>query len=249
MSMLRFLWYYLWIAPYVLLVWVSVLMVRRRLYRDFPLFVCFAISDVVVNAALFSLFCLNNELYYFVYVIGTGLSVSLRFGVIHEVFQSVFGDSVALKKLATVIFRWATALLLLAAIVVAVHTAGSGASRLTASIRVTSKIVGIVQCGLVLLLLLFSRYFHLAWRSYAFGIALGLGIYASVGFVTAAIASQFGNSMTAVFDLIEMGTFHCSVLIWLFYLLIPEPAPKQVENVNLEDVRTWNRELERLLQQ
>ena len=250
MSAKRFLWYYLWIAPHILLGLVAVLMVRRKLCKDFPLFLCYAISEVLQTAALFAFFYVHSSLYYsYVFMIGGGLIVAFQFGVIHEVFENVLGDSAALKRLATFLFRWATALLLLVAVAVAAYTSGGGANRLTASIRVTSKIVSIVQCGLIIFLLLFVRYFRLSWRSYAFGAALGLGIYASVSIVTSAIATQFGNSMTGIFDLIEMGTFHCSVLIWLFYLLMPEPEPRKVDAVNLEDVQTWNRELQRLLQQ
>jgi hypothetical protein len=248
MSALRFLWYYLWIAPHVLLALVAGLMVRRRLYKDFLLFLCYAVSEVVVTAVLFTLFYFNNSMYYYAWMVGTGLSVSLRFGVTHEVFESVFGDSAALKRLATVFFRWATGLLFLVAVAVAAYTAGSGTSRLAASILVSNKIVSIIQCGLVILLVLFSRYFHLSWRKYSFGIALGLGIYASVGIATMAVATQFGSNAN-VLHFIQMGTYHCCVLVWLFYLLMPEAAPRKVEAVNLEDVQNWNRELQRLLQQ
>jgi hypothetical protein len=61
-------------------------------------------------------------------------------------------------------------------------------------------------------------------------------------------------------DLLHMGAYHVSVLIWSYYLLVPKKAPKKHRDPSTgpsagpsagppheEDLDVWNRELERLV--
>ncbi len=49
-----------------------------------------------------------------------------------------------------------------------------------AAIMTLQRSVRVVQCGLMLFLLVFSRYLGTNWRQKSFGIALGFGAFASV---------------------------------------------------------------------
>jgi hypothetical protein len=47
-----------------------------------------------------------------------------------------------------------------------------------------------------------------------------------------------------------MGTYHVTVLIWLYYVLVPQKVVKKsVVPLPENNLAVWNRELERLLQQ
>jgi hypothetical protein len=46
-----------------------------------------------------------------------------------------------------------------------------------------------------------------------------------------------------------MATYHCCVLIWLFYLVSKEPARRIIGKLSHNDLETWDRELARLLHQ
>ena len=53
-----------------------------------------------------------------------------------------------------------------------------------------------------------------------------------------------------LFDFLNMATYHLSVLIWLYYVLVPQKAGTKSEVPLPENnLAVWNRELERLLQQ
>src|SRR5215471_6355728 len=93
MSAPRFFWYYFWIAPHVILTAVAILMVRRKLQREFPFFFAYAIFEVVQFAVTFYLFKASwttNEQYYLAYRIGKAGSLALRFGAFYEVFRCIF---------------------------------------------------------------------------------------------------------------------------------------------------------------
>jgi len=113
--------------------------------------------------------------------------------------------------------------------------------------------MNLVQCGLLLLLFIFSRSFGLSWRNYVFGIALGLGLYSAIELVNTTVQSQFGPVLTQgniqFLNLLLMGTYHAAVLVWIAYLLAPEPALINLKAVPANDLEGWNHELERLLQQ
>lgn len=105
-----------------------------------------------------------------------------------------------------------------------------------------------VQCGLLICLLLFSRFLGLSWRRPAFGIALGLGILTSVDLATSAIRVEFTSDGTRDFLnlLIAVASLVC-VSIWIGYLRAPELEPTSVAVVPHDEVETWNRELQRLV--
>jgi hypothetical protein len=250
MTLFRLLFYYLWIAPHILLIAVAVLMIRRKVFKEFPAFLVYSIFEFVQFSVLFALIHLpsvSGQRYYDAYLVGVAVSAALRFGVIHEIFENVFRNYTALDQLRKVLFGWATVVLLLVAVATATFAPGEN-SRLIAAIYAIGRAVSIVQAGLIFFLFLFTRYFALTWRNYVFGIALGLGIFASVDLATSAIKTQLGpNPVADVLNMVSMATYHCSVLIWLFYLLAPEHETRRINQLPSHDLQQWNNELQRLL--
>jgi len=84
-----------------------------------------------------------------------------------------------------------------------------------------------------------------------FGIALGLGISACVHLGTWAILANGGLpvSKRSAFDFLNMATYHVCVLIWFYYVLVPQKVvAKCAVPVPENHLAVWNQELERLLQ-
>jgi len=248
------LWHYLWLAPLALQVVIVTTMIRRKLCQEFPMFLVYTIFQVVLNATLFVLDHAPSvtayQYRYAEWVDEVG-SIVLRFAVIQEVFSVVFRSYPALKELGTLVFRWTIAVLVLVAVAVAAYGAGGYGPGLLSGLALLDRAVAIVQCGLLLFLFLFSSYFGLSWRHYVFGIALGLGVFSSMQLATAAVQAEMGLLVpgSEVLDFIVMGTYHCSVLIWLFYLLVPERARGTARRVPSHNLEEWNNALQRLLQQ
>lgn len=248
------LFYYLWIAPHLLLTIVLILIVQRKLYKQFPMFLLYTAFELVQFVILFAgdrgLANLSDPHYRRVFVVGAGISTALRFAVIFNICAHMLRDYPGLSEVGRSLFRWATVILLLIAATVAASTLGSVAEGQVALLSVMDRTASIMQCGLLLLLLVFSQYFALSWRKCAFGLTLGFGVFASVELATSAIRAQVGTAGADYLDLVVMATYHCCVLIWSLYLVVPERTGVRPTTVlPPADLELWNHEMQRMLQQ
>jgi len=78
--------------------------------------------------------------------------------------------------------------MLLVSVVVAFSNSGNS-DPLIQAITTLQRSVRMVQCGLILFLLLFSRFLGVSKRQQSFGIALGFGLFASVELILIALNS------------------------------------------------------------
>ena len=165
-------YYTLWFAHPVLHAGVVGILLWRKLYRTFPIFFSYIAFQILVFAALFPLH--KDRFYTIFYYMSwgtTAVSVILGFFVIHELFQDVFRPYHTLRDLGSVLFKWAALVMLLVAGVVAASTASATEEPLRTGIMTLQRSVRVVQCGLILFLLVFSRYLGTNWRQKSFGIA------------------------------------------------------------------------------
>ena len=253
MSTHKALLLFLWITPHVLLGVVAVVPYKRRLYREFPCFFAYALYEIAKSILLFALYSVlgvSLEQHSYAYAFSATLlfSIALRFGVIDEVSKDLFRESQFLKVSARRSLLCVTGLLLGAGVLLAVYAPGDNSAKWIAGIAVVNRGAAMVQCGLLISLLLFSRFLGLSWRRPAFGIALGLGILTSVDLANSALRAEFTSAVAADFlDLLITGTYLVCVSIWIGYLLAPEPEPASLAVVPHDEVETWNTELQHLL--
>jgi hypothetical protein len=252
---------YLWIAPALLQLLLAGLLIRKQLYKEFPWFFAHALfvgtTDLMLYYFLRASWADNTF-----YVIADSTQMVclaiLRFGVIYEIYRSVLKRYPALESTGDSLFRIGTAVLVVLGVGIALYTGpipyGSGWASGFETVRRT---VQIVQCGLLLLLLWFARYLRLSWRNYSFGIAVGLGINASVRLLEAAIRTQVFRyplpqetyqHIVVRLNLITMSIYHVCLLLWIGYLFLPEPALQGLERIHSSDLQLWNDELERLVE-
>ena len=253
MTFLGILQYYLMIAPHLLLVGVVFCLARHKLYKRFPFFLAYVVFEILQFAVLFTLILLpstGSERYALAYSIGLGGSTLLRFAVIYEVTVQRFRRHSAVSKLAVPLFRWSVAGLVLLALSLAAYTGGGDLPGIMVVVVALDRAASIVQCGLLLLLFGFSSYLGLSWRSHVLGIALGMGVFASVELANTAIRSHVGRAYASYLDLLTMATYHVCVLIWIWYLWAPEKIPaKNVQQLPEHNLEAWNQELQRFIQQ
>ena len=162
---LKILWYYLWIAPHVLLGIILFVMAHRRLQRSFPIFFLYTAAEVLQFAVLFGIFVSDHHFggdYERLFSGGMAVSSALRFGVVYEVFSHLFADYPALTETGKMLFRGVTILLLLACVAVAVIMPGKSIDLLMLATNTLDRTVSLLQCGLLLSVFIFSRYFALS---------------------------------------------------------------------------------------
>jgi hypothetical protein len=244
----KFVFYYLWIAPHALLIPIVVIMYARRLYQNFPIFFAYILYEIFQFLLLFTCYQVTHalgSLYRYVFIATIALSTALRFGIIQEIFNNAFRDYPRLEKVAVLSMRSITALLVIAAIVSAIYTAGTVPDNLMAGVRLLERSVTIIQVGLLLFLFVFSRMFGLSWRSYIFGIAFGFALYASAQLAEWTISlMSLSEHSKDLLDFLATGSYHVCVLIWLGYFITAESRVHSPAYA-IPEIERWNGELER----
>ena len=268
------LWHYLDAAPCILLLLLAVIIYRRSLHREFPIFLIFAI---VQGVTMLALYVLNVTLPLswapfwwkanFVHLL---IEVALKFAVIGEIFSQLLKPFPALSKLGKLMVRIVGPALVLTATWIVALSRPSEFFPVVANSHRLDLADYVIQCGMLLCILLFAAYFHLAWGRLASGIALGLGLAGSVQLGTWAIWSNLAVSshQRSMLDFVNMGVYHVSVLIWFYYVLTTPKVTRMDklgddddyyddrdssgqdlsgEDERQHDLVVWNRELERLL--
>jgi len=241
---------FLWITPHALLGVLAVILWRRRLHREFPVFFAYVLYEIAEFILLFALYSIPGagKQYGYAYCATLLLSIALRFGVIDEVSKNLFRESPFLKVAAKRSLQCVGGLLLVTGVLLGVYAPGDNSARWYAGVLVVNRGAAMVQCGLLLALLLFSRFLGLSWRRSAFGIALGLGVLTSVDLATFALRAELTSDVEADFlDLLITGTYLVCVSIWIGYVLAPEVDPASLTIVPHDEVETWNREFQQFL--
>jgi len=249
------LWHYLWIGPHVLQSVLAVLLWRRGFHRRFPVFFAFLVFGAIEQFTLYSLDILPSVSvggWWLAFCIGLVIEGFLRLGVMGELFFHLLRSRPAIAKVGGRLITAAGAVLVLLATIAAAYApVDSQHFAIGYRANLLQQTLYMIECGLILFLFLFTAIFKLTWDRASLGIGLGRGISSSVHLATwAVMASGVSDSNRTHLDFLNMATYHVCVLLWFYYLLVPQKvvttsAVRLPEN-NLD---IWNRELERLLQQ
>ena len=250
MPLNKVLYGYLRIAPHVLQIVLALLMIRRKLVREFPVFFAYTIFEIFQFLVLFALMNLNfMKLYAVLYYGGEAVSAALRFAIIYEIVSNVLRNYSSLRRVKHSLFHWATAGLMILAVFIVAYTPSMQTDSMVVIQNVVDRTISIIQCGLLLLLLGLSRFLKFSYKSYAFGIALGLGIYDTLKLLDWGLADRFGSLETSDwFNMTVMAAYHCAVLFWVVALLLPQTEQIRIPEVPSSALEQWNSTLERFLQ-
>jgi hypothetical protein len=232
----------LWCAHPALQAILVAIMFRRKLHRVFPVFFAYLVAEIAFFIVVFPLQGGSYSLFFYTYWATTGIAVLLGFKVIHEIFLDVFRPYHTLRDLGTVLFKWAGLVMLMVAGVVAASSGSGDQEPLQAGILTLQRSVRVVQVGLVLFLLVFSRYLGISWKQKSFGIALGLGAYAGVELMLVALNATFDSAhYEFAVAVVNMAAYNIAILTWIAYALAPNDARQPA--LNAVQTRRWEESL------
>lgn len=263
-----FLWHYLWVAPNLFLVLLAVMLWQRGVARQFPYFFAFATLSALGQLAVYFADVLpfvSPKMYWRVDLTDLVLEGVLKFALVGEIFARVFGTYSSLARLGQILIRAVGAILVLAAAVIAAYAPKYELFGVISGAVLLEQSTYLIECGVLTFMLAFAAYFHLSWGRRPRGITIGLGVSACVHLATWALMANGGlpNSKRIILVFLNMATYHVCVLIWFYYLLVPQSVSNHVvpspylpegpsplgEAAREGDLEVWNRELERLIHQ
>jgi hypothetical protein len=250
-----FLWHYLWVGPHILQSLLALFVWRRGLNKLFPVFSTYLVFEAVEEFALYAMDLLPSisiKTWWIAFCIGLIIEGSLKLWVIGELLAQVLHSRPAIAKVGARLITGAGGVLVLLAIAAAAY-APMDHPQYVWTYRAHILLQGfyIVEGGLALFLFLFVAHFKLTWNRPTFGIALGFGILFCENMATWSIMATraLPYSRYPLLDFLNMATYHLCVLVWFYYLLVPQRIVAATSAVSLpeNDLSIWNRELERFL--
>jgi hypothetical protein len=206
---------------------VMMVMIKRGLRSSFPLFFTYmALNNVATLLGLGAyLFAIHQ--YFYIYWTLSTLIMTVGFVVLYEVFVDLLKPFSAVIDLGKMLFLWAAVFLLLAAGLTAMVTSGNQANKMVVCVEMLDRCLHLMQCGLLMLLVLFEKRLNFSWRSPGMTIGLGLGVAAAVDLVVSYGQSRFPTRYYQ-FDLLNGFVFLTVVTFWALAL---KSSPTLAKNI------------------
>ncbi len=192
---------------------------RGKRRSEFPIFRSYsAIYILLIVIALSAYFFSGCDQYNYVYWSASIVYMALEFAVMYEIIVNALKPYSALVDLGRMLFIWAAVFLLIAAGTTAFATSGPESGRLLAAFAVVERSMRLMECGLLLLFFFFEKRLGLSWRNPNVGIAVGLGVTASVDLICSYLKSHFPAQAS------QLGIVNTSIYVgvlsyWCFVLL------------------------------
>jgi hypothetical protein len=120
----------------------------RKLRAEFPVFFRYSaicIATYILSLVPFVFFCPQ---FFYIYWVFTGITMVFEFWVLYELLVNALKPYSALIDLGKMLFRWAAVFLVMAALLTAFATAGSGNNKMIAAMELLQRTVRLMQCGL-----------------------------------------------------------------------------------------------------
>jgi hypothetical protein len=236
----------LWFVAATLKLVLMSLLLRRKLYRFYPIFFAYAVYNVALNIGLYFARA-SYSAYFYIYWAGEVLGVALCFGAIYEIFANLFSRYDALRTFVSVLFKWSAAVLVIGGIALT-KVVSTDSYPLIGSLLVVQRSIAAVQTGLLILLFFSASSLGITWRHYAFGISAGFGALGCTNLVTLSIRTQIGNHIANLYTVAHLAAYIAAQVIWLSYFARFEPAVPVIDTAPKSNLDDWNQTLRQVLQ-
>lgn len=227
---------------------VAIRMLMTNLRRELPLFFAYCAYSVVQSVVLFAvrnIYGFKSVPYFFVYwALFLGETI-LFFFVIHEVYARVLYQYEGLRKLSSIIFRWAFMVLALAASIITL--ASSDADPFYGPLNLLDRCAMFVEFGLIVLLFVFAKSLALDWKECIFGIAAGICLMCSVQLVALTLRLRYGAAFAEVHAFAKPIIWITAVTIWAVYVFRSERARSNIVTLRDPELDEWNAAVLRFL--
>jgi len=250
------LWHYLWLAPHVLQVILAILLWRRGFHKLFPIFFSYLIFKATEEFALYGMDILPSvsvRAWWLAFCASVIIEGAFTLAVVSELFSHLVRSRPVIVRAGSRLIRFTGAALVLLAIAAAAYAPMDHPQYVwTYRAHILLQSFYIVEGGLALFLFVFVAHHKLTWGRRDFGIALGFGVLFCEHMATYSVMATgaLPYSHYPLLDFLNMATYHLCVLIWFYYLLVPQKiAATSAVSLPENNLDIWNRELERLLHQ
>lgn len=237
-----------WTTGIALLAFMTFMLVKRGLVREFPIFTAYVVFHLLQAAiGLWVAKHFTMLIYYYYGFTSDALDGPLSLALIYEIFSKALSPYPGLRKSGLTLY--CGAMVVLAAIGFFMLRANSYTEiqLFAVGILAMNRSLEFIRIGLLLLLFVFHRVFGLSWRHYLYGIALGLGTSATITAVSTTLRMQIGRSWNRFFLFLPPLAYDIGLVIWSYYLATSESKLQVTEAPYSASLSRWNAALEEIL--
>ena len=223
-------------------------MIWRRLFPYARYFFAYILWQTFSVACLYVIWHkLPRSFYFYANWTNDAIDIILALAILVEIFNRMFAPYEGIRGMARILFISSAAILTAtSAVFLFFHNAAYSVPVLTV-FMVAERSVRILQLGLILALFAITRYLHLRWKNYLFGIALGFGFYAVCVLTELVVRMTYGQLVMAWGNLLE-GTGYCvAVVIWATYILQRDVAAIPIVSLPSQELEQWDATLSNML--
>ena len=248
MNLQFYAYYYLWIAPHLLLLPVAALMLRRGLHKEFPVFFSYLLFEFAAFCALFSIHVIGYRLHLYAFpswmnqgvdLISRTGSIALHFGILQELFESPVAHNPELRRTSARMLKWVSGVLIVMALLFIGSLYYSTVGHRLVPEYATLESLNVAQCGLIVFLILWHRYLGLKMAPFAFGIVLGTGVTASFEPIVHAWNDSVAFRRSGIPNDLVMAAFHLTVIVWLYFAYAQKKITSDDDAAPAMPLRKW----------
>jgi hypothetical protein len=245
----------LFIAAHVILAACTVVFVRQQRWKEYPIFLAYAVCELVSFLVAYTLDCLllrslvSLATYQWTLVYADLIRTAVELAVLYELADKLILSRSLLGATLRPLLRWSGAVLLLIAAAVSVWFARPGLERAVNVFEILNFASHLIVVGMLLVLLLFSHALQVPWRSLSAGLALGFGITSGMEMASSALVTAFGTKSLIPVDVIRMSAVLICATVWLLYVLLPDRSVALCDiTLGKSEMEFWDHELQRMVQ-
>ena len=202
-------------------IWLLIILLRRRLYKQFPWF-CIYTAVLIARAVAEFIFRNSPWTYFYLYWSGEAVEAILGFFAVQESFRRVFRNFYVLNWFRFLLPGVGVVMLVLA-IVEGYFNPPIAARWWLATIYLGEVAVRCLQLGVFALFVALVRLYLLPWQNYTFGISVGFSIAALGMFMSMMLISAFGPKVMVIARYAPSVAYVIADSIWLASFFRPEP--------------------------
>ena len=222
------------------------LLYRRNLLPQFKFLASFFMFVTIKAGVLFLCYRYSNPqswTYFSAYWVFTAMQDMFMIAVLYEIFCAAFKPFAGLQDLAKVVFKWAAASILFVGFMVFITAPTSQQWKfnwLIVGVNSFERIVRVMECALLMFLFIGSQHLGVAKRNRVFGFALGFGVDAFFQLLVFSAAANSHVSKLPMWEQLLPMVYFASLLIWVGYLIQPEPARESLHIPITSPLLRWN---------
>jgi hypothetical protein len=239
--------WFLWLSGLGLLIYLTLVLYRRKLLTEFPIFSFYTVYHLVYGIIEFSFRLLRADplTIFIAFWLREVIDIVIILAVVYELFSKVLEPYPGLQKVGSRLYLYGAAVAIPIALWMAISY--HYFEVLDDGLRNMVRSLHFVEISLIFALFVFCRVFGLAWRHYVFGIALGFGIKSSMQTVAESLSLQSRYPGSLISGLLSAFAYLTGLVLWSYFFSTQEKTVPVEEVGRSPYLARWNTALEELL--